>query len=58
MVTGLLNNNKSQTRPELLCMCVFGGGGGVAGIYMFIRSFAFVSHWMGISNNYKYNTVL
>lgn len=30
----------------------------VAGVYMFIHSFAFVSHWMGISNNYKYNTVL
>ena len=46
MVTGLLNNNKSQTRPELLCMCVFGGRvGWQVFIGSFVRLLLFHTGW-------------
>ena len=40
MVTVLLNNYTSQTRPDLVCMCFGGGGAG----QIFIHSLAFFAY--------------
>lgn len=35
MVTVLLNNYTSQTRPDLVCMCFFGGGADIYSLAFF-----------------------